>query len=177
MREHPLKYPLTNAARFTRLQARKLSAIFFNLAADFGHCLSLAAVMKRYARSPCVATTRWGLKLIHILLSLNICSTSPQRQRRPHLRGHRSDAVRRVGAAGRIGLVYVVLHTAPHESLSATFAHVIPSHGLLPSGMQIKTGEKSSCAPCARRRCACLQTPSPRPGPQRSLCRAQKQRK
>ena len=33
-------------------QARKLSAIFLSLGADLDHCLSLAAVMNRYARSP-----------------------------------------------------------------------------------------------------------------------------
>lgn len=99
-------------------QALKVSAIFFSLSADLLHCLSVAAVMKRYARSPCTATNRSKWQKASLLTSTPHVSYTCKNALQifkldPHLCSHSCDAVRGIGAARSIGLVQVILRVEP----------------------------------------------------------------
>lgn len=103
-------------------QALKVSAIFFSLSADLLHCLSVAAVMKRYARSPCTATNRSKWQKASLLTSTPhvryTCKNALQIFKLdPHLCSHSCDAVRGIGAARSIGLVQVILRVEPSNLL------------------------------------------------------------
>lgn len=49
--------------------ALKVSAIFFSLLADLLHCLSVAAVMNRYAKSPCREPAKGSSSMLPHLIS------------------------------------------------------------------------------------------------------------